>query len=227
MVNNEENFEMNEPVQKKPQRYIVLALLLFILVVSPFLSWYYLKSGVDYRKKSLSELQNYGQFDFFNYSLIPAKPFNSDSVRGRITVAAVIDTTGFHGGKLTETMNKLHNQFKDRKDVSLIAFLCNADSTAEFHYFDTNNPKHVGNYSVAAIDSSVRGELLSALKLNQKGDFSSAECPYLVYVNAEGIVSNFYDVNDSAQLAKLVEHIAMKLKIDPFETPEIKREKEK
>jgi len=218
---------VNDSVQRKPARYFVIALLLFILVVSPFLSWYYLKSGVDYRKKSLSELQNYGQFDCFNYKLLPQRPFAEDSLKARITVAAVVDTAGDLSAKVCETMNKLYTQFKDRKDVSLITFVIGADSAAIHRYSQKNNPKNASNYSVAGINPTVYPELLRGLKLGQKGDFSAAQCPYLVYINAEGVVSNFYDVNDAAQLAKLVEHIAMKLKIDPFETPEIVREKEK
>ncbi len=226
-MDNENNSQLDESVQRKPERYIVIALLLFILVVSPFLSWYYLKSGVDYRKKSLSELQNYGQFDYFNFALIPQKAISADSMKSRITIAAMIDSAGIHGNRLTETMNKLHVQFKDRKDVALITFLCNADSIAAQRYSEVNNPKHALNYSVAAIGNAARSALLQGLKLGQKGDFSAAESPYLVYINADGVVANFYDVNDTAHLAKLVEHIAMKLKIDPFETPEIRREKEK
>ncbi|MFZ4542832.1 MAG: hypothetical protein ACOYOA_02195 [Saprospiraceae bacterium] len=213
--------------QQKSGRFVVISLLLFILVLSPFLSWYYLKSGADYRKKSLAELKNYGQFDYFDAVFFPDKQFAADSMKGRISIVSIIEPGSTSGAKLTETMNKLYTQFKDRKDVSLITYLSKCDSSTASQYAFTNNPKKWGNYNFAHISETQRSKLLQGLKLNEKGDFIQTECPYLTYINMDGTVSHFYDVNDQAQLAKLVEHIAMKIKIDPFETPEIKRDKEK
>jgi hypothetical protein len=213
--------------QKGPARLITFGLLLFILIISPALSWYYLRSGVDYRKNSLSELKDYGKLDCTSWRLIGRSPITSDSLKGRIVIAQLVNPSGALGAKSTEVMNKLFDQFKDRRDVVLFTALTHCDSSSALAYAKQHNPKRYANYWFSTLSDAEIAPMLQSLKLAQKGDFSQQECPYFVYTNMEGTVSNFYDVNDNQQLGRLVEHIAMKLTIDKFETPKIQRDKEK
>jgi hypothetical protein len=218
-----------EEIQEKRGigRAIQFGILLFIVVVSPALSWYYLRSGVDYRKSSLSELKDYGAMNFYDWKIVSHQPITADSLAGNIVIVNIINPTTELGVKSTEKMNKLFAQFKDRHDVVLATFLTQTDSLSAVAYAQKNNPKRYANYWFSTTSGENYAQLIQALKLSQKGDFSASECPYFTYIDMKGIVKNFYDVNDNKQLGRLVEHIAMRLTIDPFDTPEIKREQEK
>jgi hypothetical protein len=218
---------MEEQPKKGIYKLLIFSLLLFILVVSPALSWFYLKSGVDYRKKSLSELKDYGTIDFLDWNLVNHKTINLDSLKGKIVIVNIVNPNTADGEKSTVVMNKLFDQFKERNDVILATFLTQTDSLNALNFAQKNNLKRYPNYWFSTISKENYPRLLQGLKLSQKGDFSASECPYFTYINMNGIVSNFYDFHDNQQLGRLVEHIAMKLTIDPFETPEIKRDKEK
>lgn len=219
---------MEETQEKKSwARTIQISILLFIIVVSPALSWYYLRSGVAYRKSSLAELKDYGAMSFHDWKLVNHKPISADSLTGRIVIVNIVNPTTSLGTKSTEKMNKLFEQFKDRRDVVLCTFLTDFDSLNTIAFAQKNNPKRYVNYWFSSTSGENYKQLVEGLKLSQKGDFSASECPYMVYIDMKGIVRNFYDVNDNMQLGRLVEHIAMKLTIDPFDTPEIKRVQEK
>lgn len=218
---------IDESPKKGFGRVVQFGLLLFILIVSPALSWYYLRSGVDYRKNSLSELKDLGAMDFYDWKLVPAKAIQADSIKGKLTIVNVFDPQTPQGAQHSAVMRKLFDQFKDRRDVLLVSFLMNTDSSATVAYAKQQNPKSYRNYRFATTTGNNYTELLKGLKLSQKGDFSASECPYFTYIDMKGDVKSFYDVRDNQQLGRLVEHIAMKLTIDPFDQPEIKREKEK
>ncbi len=216
----------NQP-KKGFGRAIQISLLLFIVVISPALSWYYLKSGVNYRKNSLSELKDYGAMDFLDWKLINNKTLALDSLKGHIVIVNIVNPNTVEGAKNTAITNKVFDQFKDRRDVIVATFLTQTDSVAALAYAKKNNPRAYANYWFSTTSGENQQQLLKGLKLSQKGDFSTSECPYLTYINMQGVVSSFYDINDNLQLGRLIEHIAMKLTIDPFKTPEIKRDKEK
>jgi hypothetical protein len=218
-----------EEIQEKKgwARTIQISILLFIIIVSPGLSWYYLRSGVAYRKSSLAELKDYGAMSFHDWKVVSHKPITADSLSGRIVIVNIVNPTTVLGAKSTEKMNKLFEQFKDRRDVVLCTFLTQTDSVNTVAFAQKNNPKRYANYWFSSTSGENYTQLLQGLKLSQKGDFSASECPYMTYIDMKGIVKNFYDINDNMQLGRLVEHIAMKLTIDPFDTPEVKREQEK
>lgn len=218
---------MEQNTARKSGNIIRFFILLFVLIIFPGLSWYYLKSGVSYRKNTLSELKDYGKIAYFDWKTIPTKSNIADSLNGRIVIANFVNPNTAIGKKQTEVMDKLFTQFKDRKDVRLITFLTQTDSTQLSEYALRSNPKHYPNYWILSTTLAEYNTLLNAFKLPQKGNFDTVDCPYLTYINMEGTVANFYDINDNQQLGRLVEHIAMKLTIDKFETPEIKRDKEK
>lgn len=214
--------------QKGFGRIFQFAALLFILVIAPAMSWYYLRSGVDYRKTTLSELKDYGAFNFFDWKLVNRPKYAiADSIKDKIVIVNIVNNNEQDANNSTDVMNKIFDQFKERPDVLFATFLTTSDSIAAREYAKKNNPKNYTNYWFSTVSTDDYPKLLEGLKLNQKGDFSHSSCPYITYINAQGIVSNFYDINDKVQLGRLIEHIAMRLKIDKFDTPEIIREKEK
>lgn len=219
---------MEEQSKKGFGRALQIGVLLFILIVSPALSWYYLKKGVDYRKSALSELKDHGPISYFDWQLINRPKYQiADSLKDKIVIVGIVKSKGSQEEQMTATMNKIFDQFKERHDVLFATFLTDSDSLSVHNYVQKNNPKNNYNYWFSTISSEAYPKLLEGLKLSQKGDFSQTECPYITYINANGIVSNFYDINNKQQLGRLVEHIAMRLKIDKFEKPEIIRDKEK
>ncbi len=86
--------------------WIVLGL---FLVVVPFISWYYLKEGLDYRKQALREL-----------SVKDSIKVELDSLgilRGNTTLL-VVQT----GKEVTDLLSPIQEQFKNTKGFQIISF---------------------------------------------------------------------------------------------------------
>lgn len=219
---------MEEQSKKGLGRALQIIALSFVVIIAPGLSWYYLSSGVAYRKAVLSELKDYGTVNYLDWQVLNRPKFPvADSLKGKIVVVGIVDQNSSQAELATSVMNKVFEQFKDRSDVLFATFLTNTDSTTALAYAKKNNPKSYTNYWFSTISAKEYPKLLDGLKLNQKGVTAAKECSYITYINAQSTVSNFYDIRDNNQLGRLIEHIAMRLKIDKFETPEIIRDKEK
>jgi hypothetical protein len=208
--------------------WLSLSMLALMIIVFPGLSWYYLRKGADYRIAALKELkQDLGKIGSFSGQPANWKMITPDSLKGRITIVNIIKKDGQLAEKQTLTAKKLHEQFGERRDIIFLSLLEGADSLTAYNYYRAQKIKRFNTtYFVFAGDQQVKNNWLQTFSFGQKGDFTNTENPYYVYIDIDGTVRNFYDVNEEAQVKKLVEHTAMKV-FDKKENPRLSRELEK
>ena len=108
--------------QNKVVTLIITSLiLLFILVVLPVGSWYYLKEGLDYRMTKIGELKQYGTLPDFSYTTLWNKPITAADIKDKVVVANVLDLqNGEMSRSFGQILEKLHIQFDERKDVCFL-----------------------------------------------------------------------------------------------------------
>ncbi len=94
--------------------WIVLGL---FLVVVPFISWYYLKEGLDYRKQALSELKVKDSIQIELDSLLILK--------GNTTLLVLQS-----GKEVTDLLHPIQEQFKNTQNFQIVSF----DQTSGFDY---------------------------------------------------------------------------------------------
>jgi hypothetical protein len=212
----------------KNRNWSGLAFTSMFVIVFPALSWYYLQKGASYRINALKELkQNLGKTGDFSCTPINWKPLTKDSFDGRIRIVNFVRKDGQLTDKQSIAAQKLHDQFGERQDIFFLSLVENADSTEAVAYYAKQKIKRANKtYFVVPGNAELKKTWLDNFKYSLKGDFTQTECPYYVYVDIDGTIRNFYDVNDENQIKKMVEHIAMKI-FDKKENPRLTREIEK
>lgn len=195
-----------------------LGLLLF-LVVLPGGSWYYLKSGLDYRRSVLNDLSDYGP--------VPGATFASQNsplataLPGKVLVSAFVpDANSPAAQRQGALLKKLHDQFDEREEVLFLAHL--ADSTTAFaqqhQLIDTAQ-------CFFALHS--RAGLLAVAERDYKLPTGADPANWVVLSDIKGNMRRQYDVSQAEEVKRLVEHIAMLMPVAKREKVMVKRAAEK
>lgn len=197
------------------RKVIQLAAIFLLLVVLPAGSWYYLQKGVNYRLETMGELKNHGPF-----TLLPTD--TSVVENETISVINFLSLDEPSSAQQGELLAKLHDQFEKREDFRLVTFV---DSLAA-----SGLPAFKATYKLeeknqCLFPSISKAEWTAFLGANSQleGDLSQ----YLILVDLDGNIRNFYHQQELMEVRKLVEHIAFLLPIKKRDTAELRRETEK
>jgi hypothetical protein len=202
-----------------------LALLLF-LVVLPFGSWYYLKNGMDYRVATMGELKHYGKIPTLSYTTYTNQTLTDSFFINKILIASVLDLKNPEMSEtFGEVLEKLHEQFNERKDVLFLLHLADTSATqaavddfmGKYKLKDTEQClflKTPANTTIAAIGQTFH--------LPPDNVF-----PYFSLTDTKGEIRHYYDVRKIEEVRKLVEHTALLVPLEKTQEITLKREQEK
>ena len=195
------------------QRLVLMAM----IVIVPGASWYFLYNGMQYRKRSLSELGDFGVVAPFVAKPINAKAISNDSLFNRVTVATfILNKNNADEQLMLQNQGKLYSQFQERKDVYFLTFI-EADSSATYDIAKKGSLLKSRSYVIACGSEEVK------IYLN---DFKVSELskPYLkfVFLDPSTKIRKMYEANDPEVMKRMVEHLAMKLPLEKILKPEVK-----
>ncbi len=216
------------PPQSKKKAYIQSAGLLFILLVLPLGSWYYLSSGLNYQRSARAELKDYGKVPVFNFADQNGNIITQDSLKDRLVLASFFRSNSTANKARFDVLKALHEQFDDRQMVWFIQYLLprndgqNVDSKT---FMKENEFRDLGQIFYLQGEGQQVMEVLSkgykmpvaGLAKNEEGMISFEpnfpnsleDYPYLVLIGKKGIVHSYCDYRDKAQVKRLVEHMAL------------------
>ena len=188
------------------KKTIQLIAISIILLALPAASWYFLKSGLDYRKESMSKLGQYGTLPQQNLEVLGKAGLSTDDLQGMTVLVQDLESDA----DTTLTM-KLFRQFEKRADMR---FIVTEHSQLKKEAIKKDN-----------LWLFRRGE-------NKKGFFRSIGLEdenqdKVALIDREGNVRNFYALSDEFELKQLVEHTAFILPVEETAKPELKRQTEK
>jgi hypothetical protein len=175
----------------------------------PVGSWFYLKSGLNYRKTAFAQLGDFGKFNELRLKHLNGKVFESDTNHVIVVGLENLDSV---------TINNLHKIVKaydQRNDFIASRLAC--DSTIKFNYDKQLVPVYGDSNSCPKIRTIVNQV---EMHLNHKIN--------TLLINSKGVVVNGYDVNSKSSMAEMIKHISIILpgnkKVD---SASVKRAKEK
>jgi hypothetical protein len=183
---------------------IQTAALLLFLVALPIGSWYYLRTGLDYRIAAMEELQTLGSISDSRFLTPEGGVVDSSRFNGKIVVAAVL--TAQNQALFGPVLTKLHDQFDERADV---LFLLHAPSLS---YNKENMNTYFSDYQL--FDEEQCWLLSTPMEAETATVYAMPEAsayPYFALVDAKGMVRRHYDVRNEKDVKRLVEHIALLL----------------
>ena len=87
-------------------KHLSTIVLVALIVFFPLASWYYLQTGLDYRKDALKELESKGPFPFI-------EEVSRVNIEGYTNII-------FHDTGLEGKMKLIHDQFNDSRTFQLV-----------------------------------------------------------------------------------------------------------
>lgn len=188
------------------KKIIQLIAISIILLALPAASWYFLKSGLDYRKESLNKLGDYGTLTQMDLDVKGKNALSVSDLEGNTILVQNLDTQA----DTTLTM-KLFRQFEKRADMK---FIVTAHPQLKIETVRKDNLWQLEK-------GKGTNEFFKSIGLEEDNKVKVA------LIDREGIIKNYYSLSDESELRQLVEHTAFILPVEETAKPELKRYTEK
>lgn len=186
--------------------------LLLLLVLLPLGSWFYLKTGLDYRAQAFKELKDIAPlpaFELQNYndSTARAAQFEDQLVVGHFFNEP-------HKELYAQQLSKLYEQFDDRQDIYFLSFQPGASvaQQAEAAQFLLNH-KLEDEEQVFFLGGSERRikQLSQDIKLPLEEQSMELSDNSLLFFADSAMVRGFYDMREEAAMKRLIKHLTLNL----------------
>ncbi|HMO38030.1 MAG TPA: hypothetical protein PKC76_01535 [Saprospiraceae bacterium] len=182
--------------------------LLFLLVILPLGSWYYLQTGLEYRKAAMSELQDYGKVPPLQLVRHDGDTLHQEAMLGKIVLAAFLDLQAAgQTARTGELLAKLHDQFDERQDVAFLIHLL--DATATKQGIDDFAANYTLQDSLQCYFLTGDAEAMRTLAREVYKIDDEKLDNYFALADTKGMVRRQYDTRQPADMTRLVEHIAL------------------
>lgn len=188
---------------------ITIILILFLL---PFVSWYYLQSGLEWRKQAQAVMNGTTPFPDISCLTTTGSSFSTDSLEGHVTLITYLPCTS-SGTEQASVLKAIFDQFKDtHKAAYVLLDTCGGNPvpdlpSTKYGWFVFHCPDTCGLYT--------------ALNHEWPADHAYA------LVDRKGIIRAYYKAETKEEKKTLVEHMALLLPRERQEEVELKRGEKK
>lgn len=184
---------------------ITIVLILFLL---PFVSWYYLQSGLDWRKDAQAVMNGTSPFPAGTSMLADGRKFSSDSLEGRVTLLSYIACDQDDKGQ-REVLEALYGQFKETGKAAFVLL-----DTCQAGTGNMPSTQDKNWYVIPCADSMVVCNDISKLWEKDK---------MFALIDRKGIIRSYYAIHTTNEKRMLVEHMSLLLPRERQEKVELKR----
>jgi len=216
---------------KSTRTVFQLGALVLLLIVFPAASWYYLNSGLQYRRTAMSELKAYGHFPDQSWTLVNGDPLSPDFLQKKMLVAYVLPDRSQDPltGAFGQTLKQLHDQFDERDELVFLTVFHGEGSemarsadqfTENFGLTDEEQLFFVGvnEPEFAGMQKSI---------FQPKPGPADEPGAFFLLTDTTSTIRRYYDVRQESEVKRLVEHIALLLPLKKDRELIFKREVEK
>ncbi len=184
---------------------VTIVLILFLL---PFVSWYYLQSGLDWRKDAQTVMNGTSPFPSGSCFSADGRKFSADSLEGRVTLITYASCDTVDKGQ-KDVLEALYEQFKETGKAAFVLLdSCQAGSGS------LSQRQHKNWYIIPCNDAMA---ICSEVKSLWEKDKMFA------LVDRKGVIRSYYTINTSNEKRMLVEHMSLLLPRERQEKVELKR----
>lgn len=191
-------------------RKITVTLIFFIFLL-PFVSWYYLRSGLEWRKNVQSVLNGKKELPDLPFRSITGIPFDQSQVENHVSLVVLVSCDSL--SSQMDLVKTLYQQFKDTQKANfLFVDTCQLDTLLFPDAVKENIYTIHCNDTLASCDSIINNW--------------SPGCQFAL-VDRHGIIRAYYQAKTHDEKKMLVEHMAILIPRDYTEKVELKRDAEK
>jgi hypothetical protein len=184
---------------------VTIVLILFLL---PFVSWYYLQSGLDWRKDAQAVMNGTSPFPAGTCEMVDGRKFSADSMEGRVTLVTYVPCAANDNGQ-KEVLEALYDQFRE---TGKAAFVLLDSCQAGPENLPVGQRKNW--YVIPCTDSLAMCSSVKALWEKDK---------MFALVDRKGVIRSYYSINTKNEKRMLVEHMSLLMPRERQEKVELKR----
>lgn len=188
--------------------YITVILMLFLL---PFVSWYYLQSGLNWRKQAQAIMSGTQPFPEGKWMDQKGRLFSSDDLTEHVSLVTLVSCE--NQNSISNTLDSLYRQFKETKKANFI--ILNTCQEGATWLSDTTKT----SWFVFNCDDSTR--LCNLLMANWPPGKTHA------LIDRNKVIRAYYDEVTKDEKKLLLEHMALLLPKERSDHIELKRGSEK
>lgn len=186
--------------------------LFVIIVVFPLGALIYMNKGMNWRKERLEELKTFSELSETQlraaYDSLASKYWEE----GHIIVASFVNLDEVElSDRFGETLQKLHEQFDRRNDVSFVTHITGERGVGGRKlqsFIEKNALQDTAQCFFLVKEEAVLDRLAQAYKIEREATDNWQNSPYFALVK-EAKVLHYYDVQNTKEIQRLVEHIAI------------------
>lgn len=203
----------------KKRNWTQIGLLLLFLVVFPIISYFYLKSGYDYRVEAMQELGEYGTLPTPEGTTIFGDSLEELTFTKKIVLLHFVDLANPDQSDLMgKYMGEVHEQFDGLESVVFLAGFTQGNPEAVRSFLQKHKLEDPQQYFV------FEEEQLTGPYAFLEGGVTAK--PYVMLSDTSGTIRNFYNLERGKELVRMVEHVTYLMPRDKREEATIKPEQE-
>lgn len=203
----------------KKRNWTQIGLLLLFLVVFPIISYFYLKSGYDYRVEAMQELGEYGPLPVPEGPTLLGDSLQETALAGKVVLLHFVDLANPDQSSLMgKYMGEVHEQFDGLESVVFLAGFTRGNPEAVRAFLQEYQLRDPQQYLVFA-QEQLTGEYAFL-----EGGVTAR--PYVMLSDTSGAIRNFYNLERGKELVRMVEHVTYLMPQEKREEATIKPEQE-
>lgn len=184
-----------------------LVTIILILFLLPFVSWYYLQSGLNWRKAAQEVMHGTTPFPSITYDNGDGLKFSNELLLEHVSIVCFIPCN--NGEDQLNVLDELYEQFKETNKANFILLdSCQSDASV------VREPLKKNWYRIPCADSLT----LCATLLNEWPDGKT-----FALVDRNKVIRSYYSIATKDEKRILVEHMALLLPRERQEKVELKR----
>ena len=185
-----------------------LVTVILILFLLPFVSWYYLQSGLDWRKNAQAVMNGTTPFPTGTCVLADGRKFSADSLEDRVTLVSFISCQTDDQGR-KEVLQALYDQFSETNKAAFVLLDSCQAGTGNLPLKQNKNW-----YVIPCTDSLALCTQVKSLWEKDK---------MFALVDRKGVIRSYYAIATKNEKRMLVEHMSLLLPRERQEKVELKR----
>jgi len=184
-----------------------LVTVILILFLLPFVSWYYLQSGLNWRKAAQEIMHGKTPFPNVEYHNDNGQKFTTDLLEEHVSIVSFVPCA--EGSEQMSVLSELHEQFKETNKANFILL----DSCSDQQVLVVDGSKK--NWYVLPCRDSLR--LCETLVKEWPAGTTFA------LIDRNKVIRSYYGISTKDEKRLLVEHMALLLPRERQEKVELKR----
>lgn len=189
---------------------VTIAILFLLLVGLPIGSWYYLRTGLEYRKEVMADLDDYGKLPTISLETFSGRVLNNQDVAKKMIIATFLD---FQNKEMTSQsgawLERLHDQFDERGDLAFLIHVL--DSSATKQEVEIFAQQYQLQDSAQCFFLKDNPEVFRTIATNVYKIPGEKIVQHFALTDTSGTVRQQYNITNPEEVKRLVEHTALLL----------------